>query len=168
MDTKHPPRYLPVAAQSLLTAIVIASLGWSASTLAATTNKADCNTYSNRAEPLENPLAALSFNAVDHVTVEAESSAIDELENDQAASERAAPFLYLTPRVASVLRDIFDLADESLSEPEVQEDAASSPLAEVEERSNSADYRYEALPAPDVEDEHNLPLLQRQMFRTDI
>jgi hypothetical protein len=166
---KHPPRKIPVAATSWLTAVVIASAGWGASALGATTNKADCDAYSSPAEILESPLAALSINPVDHVTIDAENSAIDELETDQADRESAAPFLYLTPRVASVLRDIFDFArDDQSLDSEAEEDAVSSPLAEVEDDANGKINRYEALPQPAIEEEHDLPLLQRQMFRTDI
>lgn len=165
---KHPPRSLPLAARRLLTAIVVATAGWGA-TATATTNKTDCDSYTSRAETFESPLAAFSLNAVDHVTIDGETAAIDDLENDQESSERAAPFLYLTPRVASVLRDIFDLAsDEQSVESDTQEDAASSPLAEIENQPNSTEFGYEALPEAAAEDEHDLPLLQRQMFRTDI
>lgn len=166
---KHPPRKIPVAARSLLTAVLVAGVGWSASALGATTNKSDCDAHVRPAEVLESPLAALSINPVDHVTIDAENSAIDELETDQADSDRAAPYLYLTPRVASVLRDIFDFApDDRQPDPESQEDAVSSPLAEAEDDTNVTRFRYEALPSPAVEEEHDLPLLQRQMFRTDI
>ena len=166
---KHPPRSLPVAARSLLATVVFASAGWGATALAAATNKADCDAYASPAETLQSPIAALSLNAVDHVTIDSESAAIDELENNQEGRERAAPFLFLTPRVASVLRDIFEVArDQQSPESEVREDAASSPLAEVEDQANGAEYRYETLPAPAIDEEHDLPLLQRQMFRTDI
>ena len=146
---KHPPRKIPVAARSLLTAVLIAGVGWGASALGATTNKADCDAYVSPAEVLESPLAALSISPVDHVTIDAENSAIDDLETGQADDDRAAPYLYLTPRVASVLRDIFDFARaDQQPDLEAQEEAASSPLAEADDDTNATKFRYEAMPSP--------------------
>ncbi len=169
MDIKHPAGKITIAGRRLLMAALIAGVGWGASALAATTNKADCDAHVRPADVLESPLAALSIIPVDHVSIEVENSAIDDLETDQPVSDRAAPYLYLTPRVASVLRDIFDFARDDVElETEAQEDSVSSPLAEAEDEIDTTKFRYEALPSPAADDEHDLPLLQRQMFRTDI
>ena len=169
MDIEHPLGKTTKTGRSLLLATLIAAVGWGASALGATTNKADCDPQVRPAEVIESPLAALSIIPVDHPSIEVENSTIGELEADQAGGDRATPYLYLTPRVASVLRDIFDLAREDVElETDVQEDSVSSPLAETEEDTSANKYRSESLPTPGVEEEHDLSLLQRQMFRTDI
>jgi len=169
VDIKHPSGKITTAGHRLLLVALIAGVGWGASALGATTNKADCDAHVRPADVLESPLAALSITPVDHVSIEVENSTIDELETDQRATDRAAPYLYLTPRVVSVLRDIFDFArDDAELEIDVVQDAVSSPLAEAEDETGTTNFRYKALPSPAADEQQDLPLLQRQMFRTDI
>ena len=70
-----------------------------------------------------------------------------------------APLLYLAPRVATILRDVFEPAavNQALDN---DEELQTSPVAESIEETRSVD--------AEDEQEINLPRFQRQMFRTDI
>lgn len=87
-------------------------------------------------------------------------------------TESVAPLLFLTPRVASILQDVFgdsDAAATDASAVEVEtagptrEDAASSPVVD-----NAASGRAQPAASPMYENAAILPRFQRQMYRTDI
>jgi len=142
-----------------LVATILMGSGWSTGALGATTTEEECDALRNL-QRLEAPAEALSASQVDHVSIDADASSIESLEASSASSETGAPFLYLTPRVASVLRDIFDATrDEQVRE------ISSSPIAETEDINDFSEFMDES---PVVESEAGLPLLQRQMYRTDI
>ena len=151
----HRRPYPVLAGLSLLLA------GWSTSSLAAAYVDVVGNTAAR-------DLPSLTVEVVDLADV-SESSA----EGSGGLTESAAPWLFLTPRVASILQDVFGDNDDSDTktaaetvEPEAQadtEDAASSPVADNIRPSQVAE------PASPLY-EHNaiLPRFQRQMYRTDI
>jgi hypothetical protein len=122
----------------------------------------NCSESANDAQP-EMTLDGLSIDPVDHVTIEPTHSQIDGAALENATEEQITPFLYLAPRVASVVEDVFgEDGDQATA------DSPSSPLAEHEEVT--------PYPRPvdnEIQDsvdlrESVLPLLQRQMYRIDI
>ncbi len=153
------------------TAIAIAGVvalfsGWSASALSATTTEVESDPAS-RLKSLEVPLDAYSVRPVDHVSIETDpSSNLASLDTTDANSETSAPFLYLTPRVASVLKNIFNATHEDGDEDN-SSDHASSPIAETDSAAAGVELIDESDPAIRVE-QIDLPLFQQQMFRTDI
>jgi hypothetical protein len=101
---------------------------------------------------------------------------------DGSGTESMAPLLYLTPRVATILHQVFGDAEESdrlTAAGESAGDAAPTPAPTVDgqqemalppvagtERGPTATELYQPLTVPD--NAINLPKLQRQMYRTDI
>lgn len=157
METNRSPSINAGFGTTFYVALLMAGLMCGGTAVGATTTKADCGTFSKSVTQRENPVEALSINLVDHARIEKKDAAIDALEASAANSESAAPFLYLTPRVASVLQDIFDAARTDTVEL-IEQEVISSPVADVDK----------SVDAEAVDGEVDLPLLQRQMFRTDI
>ncbi len=143
--------------------------GWSSNALSATTCTSDCDALSDLSDNLQSPevsVEALSVSPLDPTAKEANTAGFDSLEGLSLSGYSAAPFLYLTPRVASVLQEIFDATRDEVSEPEL----LSSPFAESDEWVDISKLLEDTSPTlgSQTESENALPLLQRQMFRTDI
>jgi len=152
---------------AIVLALTLAILGgWSGNALSATTCTSDCDTLTNNLQSPEVPVEALSVSPLDLTAKEVVTSGFDSLEGLALSGESAAPFLYLTPRVASVLQEIFEATRDEVSQPELP----SSPVAESEEWVDISELLEDTIPASrsQTESESALPLLQRQMFRTDI
>ena len=155
MDSSHPSKRFT---RNVAVTVVLCA-GWSVSALSATTTDIDCDGV-DRLRALEIPAETYSVRAVDHAAVDTVPTSLDAIDTAEATSETAAPFLYLTPRVASVLRDIFDATGE-VDDQEV----SSSPIAESDTTSGISELIDNAEPA---EVEITLPVFQQQMFRIDI
>jgi len=150
----HRRPYAALAGLSLLLA------GWSTSSLAA----AHVDVIGNAAA---RDLQSLTVEVVDLTDVS------ESAEGSDGLTESAAPWLFLTPRVASILQDVFGDNDGSDAktaaetvEPETQadsEDTASSPVAGNVRPSQVAEPE-----SPLYEHNAILPRFQRQMYRTDI
>jgi hypothetical protein len=141
--------------------------GWSASALSATTTEIECDSVIRDLKRLEVSVEALSVRRVDHVSIGPDPSGIELLHVQDASSETVAPFLYLTPRVATLLRDIFDATREIRDQDGFRE-ISSSPIAEYDRVSEILEILDDADPAAPANDEIDLPLFQQRMFRTDI
>ncbi len=148
-------------------AIFALCAGWSGSALSATTTAVSCDDLTRDLRSLEIPAGALSVATVDHVTIEPAPSDIELLDAESTPAETAAPFLFLTPRVASFLKDIFEVSGEVEDQDTVGE-TSSSPVAESERIPDLSELLAEPVPAGARENEINLPLFQQRMFRTDI
>lgn len=170
MDSIQPSRKLKNVVAAL--AIIILCAGWSVSALSATTTEVSRDTVVRDLRSIEIPVEAFSVGSADHVSIEPEPSNFDPakfelLDVQDASRETAAPFLYLTPRVASVLRDIFDANRDVIDEPDVRE-ISSSPVAESDRIPDISELLDESVPAIDRDNEIDLPRFQQRMFRTDI
>lgn len=168
MELKHLKRKGHRKIAGLATIVALCA-GWSGSTLAAATAPA-CDDLIRDLRGLEIPLETLSVTAVDHVSIEPIHADIELLDAQSASSETAAPFLFLTPRVASVLRDIFDVSS-APDEQDTGNETPSSPVAETLESDripNISELLDQSDPAGSANDEINLPRFQQRMFRTDI
>ncbi|MGH8193343.1 MAG: hypothetical protein ACREQ8_02930 [Woeseiaceae bacterium] len=119
------------------------------------------------------------------ITADAVSNTVESADSSASAgsgTESMAPLLYLTPRVTSILQDVF--GETTKSDPVAAADAASSdvepappaatdkqqeipvsPVAGTESGLNTTDL-YGPLTVP--ENTAQLPKFQRQMYRTDI
>lgn len=167
MDKDHQSKgFSDSGGVALATAIVLLS-GWSANASGAATTEIECDTMVRDIRTLDVPMETLSAHPVDHVTIDAGQPEDSLLDASSATSETAAPFLYLTPRVASVLRDVFE-ASQPVDATEKTIGVSSSPVAEFDGVFDVSKILDESDPEPLVEDEIRLPQFQQQMFRTDI
>jgi len=147
--------------------MIAVSACWSASAIGRTQTGTECESVTRGLQSLEAPVDTLSIERVDHVTIENEGSTADTVDIETVSGDTATPLLYLTPRVNNALRDIFvngpelDTAGDQVKFP-------SSPIAETEEAADMSELTEDALPAIEVKEKIDLPLLQRQMYRTDI
>lgn len=157
-------RFLYVVAGGLSLAIA----GWSPPATAAAHAAAGCDKTAQDLKSLRVD-DALRVESVDLSDVAGSSEdTADDL------TESVAPLLFLTPRVASILQDVFGDSDDDVTTdvaavevgmagPKNREEAASSPVVD-----NAASERAEPAVSPMYENAAILPRFQRQMYRTDI
>jgi hypothetical protein len=131
--------------------------GWSSSALSAATAVTGCDAI-DTLRTIELPVQALSVSTVDHVSIEPDPADIELLAVPDSVSETAAPLLFLTPRVASVLRGVFEVSSE----------IQSSPLAESDRIPDISELLDQLDQSAVADDDVDLPLFQQRMFRTDI
>lgn len=119
-----------------------------------------CDQVGRELKSLELPVNALTVDVVDLTPTD--PNAIDE---QSVITDSVAPVLYLTPRVANILRDVFGTTIEELPQ-ELPDDRpaqpSSSPFADSDQKSDAVE------PADTGNETSELPHFQKQMFRTDI
>ena len=158
-------------------AILVLGGAWCSTALGATGSMAACDRTADL-RSLDVPASDLSANVVGHIAVEP-GNANDESPNARPPqAESTAPILYLAPRVAVILQNVFSavaietppldsrdstqsLATESVS----QDESPLSPVAGDASQTDSSELINPASAGAEVED---TPHFQRQMFRTDI
>ena len=141
---------------------------WSGAAFARTQAAPDCAEMAKYLESLDTPPRTLAVNDVDHVVVQRDGTA--QLEDDGvdvSTIDLSTPHLKLGPRVSNALQDIFGHGgkasfDKALGEVTV------SPVAETEDVPELSELSVEPDTAGEADEEIDLPLLQRQMYRTDI
>jgi hypothetical protein len=142
--------------------VVLLAAAWSSPGLAAAHAAIGCDRVAEDLRSLN--VDSLTVEVVDLSDVSASP------ENSDNLTESVAPLLFLTPRVATILQDVFDdsdrakpIADPVLAtdSPKKQETAA-SPVVD-----NAGAERAEPS-LPMYEHAAILPRFQRQMYRTDI
>jgi hypothetical protein len=153
-------------------AILVLGGAWCSPALGATASTAACDPTADLLRSLDVPVSDLSANVVGHITVEPGNA------NDESLNASTAPILYLAPRVAVILQNVFSavaietppldsrdstqsFATESLS----QDESPLSPVAGDASQSDSSELIDPASAGAEVE---AIPHFQRQMFRTDI
>jgi len=156
VDSSYSTRNFTKAGCAALAATLALSAGWSSTALGATSSLVPCDQVARDLTSLEVATDALSVDLVDHVTTELEPGSF---ETESDATDTLAPLLYLTPRVVTILRDVFAPAAASQA-LDVEEEIQTSPLADSDDQTISVDAAEER--------EIDLPRFQRQMFRTDI
>ena len=163
MEVARPNTATFTTGTGLVAAALILIGTWSPQAFSASWSKSDCPEASDEIQP-EMTLDDLALDPVDHPVIDPTSREIDEIDAAGAASEQVTPFLYLAPRVASVLKDVFG---EDRDQAEMEE-SASSPLAERDEVTRFPSSVDSELPEGSDLEGSSLPLLQRQMYRIDI
>ena len=156
VDLSFSPRDFTKAGYAAIAATLLLSAGWSTTALGATSSLVPCDQIARNLTSLEVTVEALSVDLVDHVATELDP---DGFAAESDTTDTMAPLLYLTPRVATILRDVF--APAAVNQSLDSDDAVqTSPVADSvdENRPTSAT----------DENEIDLPRFQRQMFRTDI
>lgn len=134
----------------------------STSALAANEPISPCEQVSRDLKSLDIQVETLIIDAVDHVPIDQKAIDPNALDANPRAGVSEAPIIYLTPRVTSILRDVFGAATADRSS-ETQEQNSSSPLADSEKTVESG-----VVSADEANESNELPHYQRQMYRTDI
>ncbi|MEQ8205565.1 MAG: hypothetical protein RIA65_05260 [Woeseia sp.] len=161
-----------------LTAIALfASAIFGQSALAATDSFFDCDQLASELRSLEVPANVLPLETVDHVPVDDSDQLSASLESDLNHADAVAPILLLTPRVATIMRKVFDtnlLDDESVADKEhntqlqKKRPTASSPPLVSAPAAPAANNSLTGERSTDSSNNPYVPRFQRQMYRTDI
>lgn len=152
---------------AVATALLLGSV-WSAPLLAAANAAPDCDRLARGLKNLETPAEVLNVTAVDHAaTAEVAATNDDTDELTINIGDSATPLLYLSPRVASLSRNVFEAGRESLAPNSAPSSLHSSPVAEADKANVTRD-EIEDSNSMSPEEKLELPLFQREMYRTDI
>lgn len=154
-----------VAWHITLTSVVLFGSG---AAFGATNSESGCDEISRDFQRLDVTLDALEVDAVDHMPVTNEVVDSQSLDTTETTEGAAAPVLYLTPRVATILREVFGTGVDE--DPREEAAAAETPVAEDTEVDDPADAEAAEMTAPVtlIDQTEELPQFQRQMFRKDI
>ncbi len=167
MDSGIPRKSFTKASLAAIAATLLLSAGWSAVAHGATNSVVRCNKEARELTSLNVSREALSADRVDLVTNESEPAS---LEAQSSANDANAPLLYLTPRVANLLRDVFQTTGDEAPVTATDE-LPSSPLADsVNNRLDENDFpdKSDDIPPAISVEEEILPRFQQQMYRKDI
>ncbi len=150
---------------------LLLGVGWSATTLAATSPVVNCHSIDQELQTLDAETTRLSVNLVDLPENGSEIGLIETIDKEPGES---VPHLYLAPRVTSMLREVFEEnepvdRDWDLVKPNddgVKRDASLPPVA-------GGNTKQKTMPALDDDDlakesDQSMPRFQRAMYRTDI
>lgn len=163
MEVTRPRSATVTRSTSLVAAALLLVGSWSSQAIGASWSKSDCPESSDKTQP-EMTLDTLMLDPVDHTAIEPGHTEFDDAAVADATSEQVTPFLYLAPRVASAIRDVF-------GEDKDQAEAEESPTSPLAERDDVTPYPSSVdnkLPETGDLDSASLPQLQRQMYRIDI
>ena len=159
-----------------LAGVLLISAAWSVSAYGAANSIADCADGYENLQNLDAPTVELLINLVDLPADSGDLGLSETLEPAMPADHSSVPFLYLTPRVESILNGVFDAesadSDTIISDSQERSDAEAigdssfPPIAE-----ENADHS--SLPGLEEsemsrEDTRAMPRFQHQMYRTDI
>ena len=155
-------------------AILVIGGAWYSTALGATDSTTACDRTTDL-RSLEVPVSDLTTSVVGHIAVEPGDANDESLNARPAQAESTAPILYLAPRVAVILQNVFsavaietpplDSADPGQSLATESSSQNESPLSPVAGDASQPDPSELIDPAAEVE---GVPRFQRQMFRTDI
>ncbi len=151
----------------------------STSAIAATDPMVDCVQISGNLEDFDNEPAALSVDVVDHITTAKPVTSGDALNASPESTVTPTPVLYLTPRVASILRDVFGsdvdgheagdaVTADKLAAKDEFDPPAVAPIAERVDRADSGDAEEITPPDSLIERSEKIRPFRQQMYRTDI
>lgn len=155
-----------VAWHITLAGVVLLGASWGTTALGAASADAECDEVSRDLQRLEITMDSLEIDNVDHMPTSSDVVDSESLGSPITTDGPAAPVLYLTPRVATILREVFgtrvDEKTETVSaEVPVADDARTEEAADVETTEKTA-------PVTLIDQSEELPQFQRQMFRKDI
>ena len=156
------------SASSLLgvaSCLALLAMAWSSPGLAAARTSVGCDKVAQELQSLD--IDTLVIEVVDLSDVSQSPEEPDEL------ADSVAPLLFLTPRVATILEDVFGETDEPEAAVEhakttrsAQTKQAKPATSPVVDNANAPDM--DAPASPMYENAAILPRFQRQMYRTDI
>lgn len=140
----------------------------SGTAFARTQSSPDCAGIAKQLDSLDIPPRVLAVDDVDLQANQQDSTApLDASTVDVTTMDLSTPYLRLGPRVSNALQDIFEKSETAAFEEE-SVDVTVSPVAETEDPAELSELPAKSDTVADAEEEIDLPLLQRQMYRTDI
>ena len=158
-----------------LAGIVLLGCTVTVTALGATQSAENCKDISISLKSLDTPEAGLSITLVDLPSNDAELGLVEPLDADEIASTATVPFLFLTPRVESMLREVFD--DETPNENAVNRRSEShtmggatrvAPLPRIAEGSTDQPHLSSLQETDITAADESIPRFQHSMYRTDI
>ena len=143
--------------------IALLAASWSSPGLAATRTSVGCDKVAQDLQSLD--IDRLAIEVVDL------SDMSESPEDSDDLADSVAPLLFLTPRVATILEDVFGdseglQAAENAEAPPADAEAESPATSPVVDNANATDMDVPV--SPMYENAAILPRFQRQMYRTDI
>lgn len=176
-DTALPSQNIGAMASSTvgLAAIALLGCGWSVAAAGATNLIVNCQNFADTLQSLDAPASELSISLVDLPNSHADLGLAEPLDAAAAVANATVPYLYLTSRVAAMMREVFDddVRDSHAThwqkiEQEIGAGKQAIPAPPIVEgntdRSSLPTLEETALSAPS----DTIPRFQRQMYRTDI
>ena len=169
MDSAKPRTGINNFSYALAAALVLAA-GWSTVAQGAANSVVNCDGETRKLSSLDVSTEALVANRVDHPASKSEPASLETLEAEADVSNVSAPLLYLTPRVADLLRDVFQTFDTT----DLQSGSDESHSSPVADQPNNRPDKIDRLDQSDKVDpvlgvnEEILPRFQQQMYRKDI
>lgn len=165
MESKLAARQLTLARRSVRYLFVVSLMllagGLMQNARAASDAFVDCDQLATSLRSLDVPPAELPLDSTDHLDADKQAAL------EAAADDKVSPVLLLTPRVATIMQEVFDsvaidTGDTSEETSEPAPEAATPPVVKA--------ISPPALPAADetATNPHYMPRFQRQMYRTDI
>ena len=164
MEENSPSREGQLTRNASVIAMLAAlALGWSGAAQSRTQSDPGCLTDADEALT-----ETLNISPIDHMPIPSLSTVAATPDTESSEDEdHSAPLLDLTPRAESTLRDVFEVVDYVETAEPIAELPLSS-IADTEDLPDVSELPDNATPVAPAEADIDLPLLQRQMFRTDI
>lgn len=164
MERKNRTSHRTVLAFIASAVLVLAAGSASA---ARTQADADCAGISKAFRALNTADRSLDIDNADHAPLRSDIEVTTDRDAvDVTTVDLSTPSLRLGPRVSSAMQDIFDETEDAYIEND--SDIPLSPVAETDEVPTPTELPAEPDAAGETDDDIDLPLLQRQMYRTDI
>jgi hypothetical protein len=141
----------------------VACLGIASSAIAANTSVVPCDEVALDLRSLKVANSDLSVK-INETSNLADSQSADSVDAGSATQDRAAPMLYLTPRVATILETVFD----NEATPRDGEDIDNSAESAERPANELLDSQQKSAPVTVIDKDAVAPRFQRHMFRKDI
>lgn len=169
MDSQNPSKGRSRRVALAMSAVALLNAAWSGAALGRTQTESECDRTQRDSETFGAPEIVLQVSSVDHVAIRSDAAAMESSDLESAGDDAAAtPLLRLAPRVSSALRDVFDEGP-ATDVVEATQNVPASPVAESEDVKDVPEsLQDETVPASGQDEDIDLPLLQRRMYRTDI
>ena len=164
MERKNRTSHRTVLAFTASALLVLASGSASA---ARTQADADCAGISKAFRALNAADRSVEIDNADHAPLlSGIEVSVDRDAVDVTTVDLSTPLLRLGPRVSSAMQDIFGETGDTYIEND--SNIPLSPVAESDDLPTPAELSTESDATGDADEDTDLPLLQRQMYRTDI
>ena len=140
------------------TAVLLIVCVFSVNSLAASNSLVECEEMSQDSQNLDVSTQTLSAKKTDHILVPAADTAIESPELAELDTQSIVPILSLTPRVMSILDQVFESEEAMAEEMEPEPSESESPVADYAINHDESN----------VKEELQLLQIEDQMFRKDI
>jgi len=166
VKSSNPRQGLPNIA---IVATLLLLAGINSTALGASDPAVNCDRDVRKLTSLDVADESLLVNTVDHTSDIGDTTGLDVIDSRIDIDNSPAPYLYLTPRVANLLRDVFRSVEKTALSTD-RDPVQSSPLADhveadIEKEPGHGD---KVVPVVGLEEDEVVPSFQQQMYRKDI